>query len=153
MSEQEIDTAAKRLAAHHASVGWPTDQVILGLARDITSLADALDRARAELAATQRAKRENDERFQLEAGEQRERAEQAEAELAAVRADFEQRTAVYDRNVEWCTRKVAEVARQRDALKAAVERVRGLCERFEQSHGGPVAIRPDLIRAALKGEE
>jgi hypothetical protein len=42
---------------------------------------------------------------------------------------------------------------ERDALKAAVERVRGLCERFEQSHGGPVAIRPDLIRAALKGEE
>jgi hypothetical protein len=42
VSEQEIDTAAKRLAAHHASVGWPTDQVILGLARDITSLADAL---------------------------------------------------------------------------------------------------------------
>lgn len=46
--------------------------------------------AEAELAATRRAKAENDERFQLEAGAQRERAEKAEqrvAELEAAQAD------------------------------------------------------------------
>lgn len=49
-------------------------------ARDL--LAE-IDRLRAELAATQRAKQENDERFQLEAAAQRERAEKAEFELSS----------------------------------------------------------------------
>jgi hypothetical protein len=47
-------------------------------ARDL--LAE-VDRLRAELAATVKAKQENDERFQIAAAEQRDRAEKAEAQV------------------------------------------------------------------------
>ncbi|MGW7053064.1 hypothetical protein [Streptomyces sp. NPDC054887] len=50
---------------------------------DVPALLTEVDRLRAELAATRRAKAENDERFQIAAAEQRDRAEKAEAALTA----------------------------------------------------------------------
>lgn len=52
---------------------------------DMKALCDALDAARAERDAYRKAKQENDERFQLEAGARRERAEKAEATIERVR--------------------------------------------------------------------
>jgi hypothetical protein len=53
--------------------------------RKIKNLAERLRQVEAERDAYRKAKQENDERFQIEAGEQRERAEQAEAALAEAR--------------------------------------------------------------------
>jgi hypothetical protein len=77
----EIDNNEFRQWVERRGGGWPPS-----IADGILILCDALDAARAERDAYRKAKQENDERFQLEAGAQRERAEKAEAAIERVRA-------------------------------------------------------------------
>lgn len=80
MSEIDMNEIRSRLAGER----WGENQS----RRDIAALLDAFDEVRAERDAYRKAKQENDERFQLEAGTQRERAEKAEAAIERVRKYF-----------------------------------------------------------------
>lgn len=110
------------------------------------SMAERLKATEEELEAYKKAKAENDERFQLEAGRERERAERAEADLQNERArelKHRQKNAVLKAEVEHLNKRILAAWAAKDVETEQLARERKINKIFLNELGKVANIRTE----------